>query len=176
MNYTVVILLVVVVLAVLAFFWWGKKPHKHRNIAQDQLEEFLEALFYRGYDGGFICIEIPKSRSFIQFSKYMGTRGVVGLQFDFPLADWSKEYYAKLSSVLNDRAVKYEIQSTGEAGVSEFLVVDLKQDVKMASYLAKLVIQDVFDLGKDDCVDLYFENVSPRNEKIGFRREDRDRC
>jgi hypothetical protein len=143
-------------------------PYKHRNLAQDELKEFLKVLLHRGYDRGFLCIKVPRRKEFLQFSKYIGGTKAVGLQFDFPLAEWSKGYYGALGGILDREGIQYERQATGEEGVPEFTLVDFERDLATALKLAKLVLQEVFKLDENDPVDAYFHNVSPWDERIGF--------
>jgi len=52
--------------------WWGKQPAKHRvNIAEGDFRNYVEALLYRGYDLGFMIVEAPDRKRFIQFTKYI---------------------------------------------------------------------------------------------------------
>ena len=158
------------ILILVGCFIWrrGKKPYKHRDISQDHLKQFLEVLLFRGYEGGFLCIEIPDDHRFLQFSKYVAGKDSVGLQFDFPLAAWSRAYFEPLKRILNEERIKFEIQKTVRKAVPEFLLVDVEQDLELALRLAKLTLQSVYGLDESQHVDLYFENVNPRDEKIGF--------
>jgi hypothetical protein len=162
-----VVLLVLVIVGSGAWYL-GKKPYLHRNIRQQDLRRYLEVLLFRGYDRGFICIQIPHDKRFLQFSKYIGANSLAGLQFDFPLAQWSTQFYEPLRKLLEEKGIPYEIKKTGQEKVREFLVVDAKQDLDLARELALLVLQGVYGLAEHACVQLYFSGVSPRDERIGF--------
>jgi hypothetical protein len=159
------IFLIIIVLALSLFWVYGKKPYMHKNIALDDLKSFLEVLLFRGYDGGFISICIPDREEFLQFSKYIISENSIGLQLDFPLAKWSKHYYDSLKKLLIDQGIKFETQTTSKEEIPEFLVVDIKQDLDFAQVLIKQIIQSIYKLNNVK-VNLHFENVSPRNEKI----------
>lgn len=175
MTYLIVGLVVAIALVIL-FRWWAKRPLRHRlNVAQGDYRRYLEALLNRGYDRGFMVIQAPDRKRFIQFSKYMKDAQVPGLQFDFPQAAWSQEYSERLKALLDQRNYKYEIQTVEPSpkdksanAVSEFVVIDLQQDLKAAAELSKLVFLEVFKLNSSDTVALWFVNVSPWDEKIGF--------
>ena len=158
------------ILIIVGYFIWrkGSKPYKHKSIPQNDLKRFFEVLLYRGYDRGFLCIEVPQQDKFLQFSKYINGKKSVGIQFDFPLTEWSREYYELLRKVLIEKGIDFDIQKTEHEGVSEFLVVDLKQDLALALNLTKLILQSIYRLDENQSVDLYFENVSPKDERIGF--------
>jgi hypothetical protein len=157
-------------------WWWAKQPARHRiNVAQGNFRLYLEALLYRGYDGGYMIIEAPDRRRFIQFSKYIKNERVAGLQFDFPRAPWSEEYFGPLKALLDRRNYTNEIEKVDPAPkqrlknqVVEFLVIDLDQDLDKASELSKLVFLEVFRLNPSDTVTLWFVDVSIHDEKIGF--------
>lgn len=174
MTYLIIGLIVVALL--ILFSWWGKRPVRYRiNLAQGDFHRYLEVLLYRGYDRGFMIMEAPDRRRFIQFSKYIKNEKNVGLQFDFPRAPWSEEYFGSLKAVLDQRDYEYQIQHVNpspkhrlENQVSEFLVVDLGQYLDKASELSKLVFLEVFKLNPSDTVALWFVHISVHDEKIGF--------
>lgn len=174
MKYFAIIL---VTLVIIGYILWqyGKRPAKHKITALSELTKYFKALLYRGYNRGFLVIERPTKDRFIQFSKYITDEGKVGLQFDFPRAHWSTDYCERLKDVLKQRGYQYEVQKIGETGVpgsldlvSEFIEVDLRQDLKAATELARLALLDVLGIKPDEPLILYFVNISPKDERIGF--------
>jgi len=156
-------------LVVIMLLWKrAKKPFMHKNISQQDLGTFLEVLLFRGYDRGRLFIRIPNDIRFLQFSKYIDKDSSVGLHFDFPLAEWSTNYYGPLKIALANAGFLFDIKPTGDGRIPEFIVVELKQNSKSALTLALLVLQDIYGLNENDPIELYFENVSPKDEKIGF--------
>jgi hypothetical protein len=143
-------------------------PVRYGRIVQDDLSKFFKTLLDRGYDRGFLVIETPDKKRFLQFRKYIISRGEVGIQFDFPLAPWSEGYYAALNKILYDRQIAYEAKTTGEDPVAAFITVDLSRDIKKANELAKIVLLEVFMLRASDRIKLYFNNINPRDQKVGF--------
>jgi hypothetical protein len=160
------ILIVLLLLYVVWKFLLG--PVRYGRTVQDDLSKFFKTLLYRGYDTGFLVIETPDRKRFLQFRKYIIKRGEVGLQFDFPLAPWSKEYYVALNKILYDREIAYEAKTTTADTVAAFITVDLDQDYEKANELAKIVLLEVFKLRPSDQIKLYFNNINPRDEKVGF--------
>jgi hypothetical protein len=159
------------VLAVILVLFVARKilarAPRYRRTVQDDLTKFFKTLFERGYDRGFLVIEAPRDR-FIQFSKYIRKKGDLGLQFDFPLAPWSEKYYETLKRTLYERGIDYEIQSTGEDTIAAFISIDCKKDFTKAMDVAKLVLVEVFLLQPTDKLKLYFYNINPRDERVGF--------
>lgn len=166
------LIIIIFIIAVLFAFWYlDRKPLILRKISQNDLNVHLRNLLNRGYDRGFMIIQIPqdkKFKRFIQFTKYIDSKKNVGLQLDYPLADWSMPYYEKLKLVLEKNKIEYGIEKTEEEGVPEFLVIDIEKDLKKAGIITKLILQEVYGLSDNDLVELYMVNVSPKEEKIGF--------
>jgi hypothetical protein len=152
---------------------WLKQPVRHRVEARG-LKRYLEALLLRGYTGGLMIVDAPGTaagtRRFIQFAKYIGDDGSGGLQFSFPLAPWSESYYARIKEELHRNRIQYATEETEGGPTVEFILVDLQQDLSQADLLARIVLVNVFGLSLDDCVELYYQGVSPRDEAIGVDR------
>ena len=174
---TLLIIGIAVLIALGVFLnWWGKQPAKHRvNIAEGDFRNYVEALLYRGYDRGFMIVEAPDRKRFVQFTKYIGKKKQVGIQFDFPRAPWSAEYVEPLKDLLSKRNFEYEIQQVTpvpelrpQDQVSEFIVVDLKQDLEAAVELTRLVLLEIFRLNPRNNVTVWYCNISIHVEKIGF--------
>ena len=99
----------------------------------------------------------------------------VGIQFDFPRAPWSAEYVEPLKDLLSQLEFEYEIQQVApvpelrpQDQVSEFIVVDLKQDLEAAVELTRLVLLEIFRLNPRNNVTVWYCNISIHVEKIGF--------
>ena len=123
-------------------------------------------LYKSGYNGGFIMIEAPIDGHFIQLSKYIKSKGKMGLQLDFPLADWSRTLFPKLISLLEDNAIPFIREKTSTETVPEFLTVDFNRDVSVAAKVIVLILKEVFALDDTKKISLYYNNVSVRDEWI----------
>jgi hypothetical protein len=135
--------------------WYLRRPPRYRRNVNDDLSKFFKSLLYDvQYPTGFLVIEAPNKKRFIQFARYQKGR-MPGIQFDFPLAPWSENYYEKLNGILYDKGIDFETQATGEKVVVSFITVDLKQDWAKAIELAKLVLLEVFGLRPDDRIKVY---------------------
>ncbi len=157
-----------VVLVVLVILWQvGKRPYRHRGVSQDDLVKYFSALLKRGYNGGNMTIETSRRRLFLQFAKYIDAAGVAGLQFDFPHAPWSRQYYPILAAELREAGFEFETQEVSGGDVSEFLVIDLCKDLEKAQDLARLSLQRVFGLAPEEAVVVYLRHGSPWDETIG---------
>jgi hypothetical protein len=168
---TIIKFCVAILLLLLLFLYFVRKPVINKRISHDNLKKYLEVLFYRGFDGGFMVIRIPKDKKFkrfLQFSKYIGSKKKIGLQFDYPLAEWSKPYYGKLKEIFEQEGIEFQIEKTDQKGVSEFIVVDVGKDLDKAEKISRLALTGVYNQSPDDFVELYFVNVSEEDERIGF--------
>ncbi len=165
MKFPTVIIIVALLAAGLIILWrYGKKPYKHKGLIVNELEKYFTTLLNRGFNGGFLVIEVPKRQLFIQFSKYVGKQGNIGLQFDFPRVGWSENYYELVKNEASKSKFQFSLQRGSDH--TEFITIDLKQDITQAVVLAKLVLQSVFKLDPVARLDLFFGNVSPKDEKI----------
>jgi hypothetical protein len=156
----------VVVIALAVLFYFGEKPWKIKNVSLDELEKYLEALLKRGFNGGFLIMEVPQTSLFVQFSKYIKKKGPTGLQFDFPLAPWSEKYYNRLKSQLSKEKINYSTEEVSGGKVEEFLTVDLEQNIAKAAEVARLTLRSVFELGSGQAVTVYFQHINPKDEEV----------
>ncbi len=166
-----IIFCVSLIILFVLIWYFNRKPYVHKNISQSNLKRYLEVLLYRGYDRGFIIIQIPtdkKAKRFLQFAKYIDGEKDVGLRFDYPLIEWSIPYYRKLKEIFEREQIEFEILKTGENDISEFLFVDVKKDLDTAAKISILILQEIYKLKPNDFVELYFWNVSAQDEQIGF--------
>jgi hypothetical protein len=162
----VIIIFVLIAIAFTSLLYFGKKHYKHKNVSQKDLARYLEALLERGLNGGFLVIEVPNNKLFIQFSKYFIKNGQAGLQFDFPMAPWSEKYFEQLKRELLKMNLDFSIVSASGVKSRKFIAVDLKRDINSAASFATFVLQSIFGLTKEQTLTLYFENISPKDEKI----------
>jgi hypothetical protein len=152
----------------------GQRPARHKVPASGDFTKFLRTILHRGYNGGFMMIETAKKEPFLQISKYIRSKGDVGLSLDFPQAPWSEVYFEKLKRELDKLAWLYEIEPTNPTQtevpnlVSSFLTLDLEQDLQRANELVKLCLLKIFGLPEQELVTVFFINASLVDEKIGF--------
>jgi hypothetical protein len=165
---TLLVGIVSLLLLVVFLYHYGKRPLRHRRAVADDLSEPFQVLLYRGYDGGLMIIEAPDRKRFLQFRKYIKSRHNVGLECGFPRAPWSVEYYDRVRECLDGRGIDYSIAPTGDRATTEFLLIDLRQDVSKGVEVARLILGEVFGLKPDEVISLRYLNVSPREERVGF--------
>jgi hypothetical protein len=161
----------VFIMGYMFFTWLIKRPFKRKGIPFNEIPKYVEILYFRGYDGGFIIIEIPKTGQFLQFRKYIIEKGNVGIQFDYPLTPSTKSYYGLVKDLLINIGVHYQVEDIdrtyrGKQLVEEFIVIDFGQDFKKAASIAQEIIKSIYQIDTQKTVDISFGRVSARN--IGF--------
>ena len=80
-------------------------------------------------------------------------------QFDFPLAEWSKEHYQDIQKMLDSNNINYSVEKMSRNGVNEFIVVDIGSDINEANNIAKLILINVFNLNENSKVIVEYGNV-----------------
>lgn len=149
---------------------WAWPPYRFRKVRLGDLERYLDALLWRGFENGFMVIDVPagsEQQPFLQFTKYIKPSGVSGLEFVFPLADWSEPYYTICKAALLNNNVAFETRSRSRDEVPESIFADTEQDLGLAQKICTVTVLEVFGIDEDCVLDVTLHNVSPRNVRHG---------
>jgi hypothetical protein len=172
-----VLLLLGVVAILLAFV--GRlagppKPAVHAELDQARMRGMIEMLYYRGYDGGILFIEVKGDDRFLQIRKQILAKGSISLRCDFPLVRWSEQYYNKIRAYLDAVGIEY----ADSAGVTDLavhgpvpprtLVISLGSDINVAAQFVDHVFREIFAVDPATRAAATVENVDPRDTRIGF--------
>lgn len=117
-----------------------RRMKEWNNLDREGVERGLEVLLKRGYDGAVAILTEPATQRFVQFQKYIGDQGTIGLQMHFPRAPWSEPFYSGVSEMLQRRGVSIHRTAVQGTPVVEFLEADFGSDVALAA----TVVDDVF--------------------------------
>ncbi len=162
-------LLGLLVLTLFALWWWGKQPAKHQ-VSLGGLDSYLAILLRRGYDGGYVLIQEPASHTgqgrFVQFRKYITSPGRFGIEFSFPDAPWSHEYFERTRSFLGEIGYPIRHERFPDGDVLGFLNVDLVHDVSTGARIASYIMTEIFRLPVDMRVFVTLHDISPHDESI----------
>lgn len=174
---TMTILLVVGVLLVAVVFSgvvFPSRPAVHAGLDSTRLRSMIEALYWRGYDGGMLFLEVRDADAFIQIRKQIREVGDVVLRSDFPQADWSSEFYPKIKAYLDSAGIQYD-DTIGPTDLAvqgavptRTLVVFLGSDLQVAQRYVEFVTREVFGIDPATQLVATLENVAARDIKIGF--------
>lgn len=163
---TYLALTIFAVAAVLVF----RRLSKGVRRSATELRRPIADLLKRGYDGGILIIQHTRSEIFLQFRKYIRSRGDYGIELGFPRAKWSEEYFSRLSDYCDDHGIDYILDPSEQAGPIQFLHVDFGQDYDRAYWFTKNVLRDIFNLSSEATYYVHLNNASPRDELIDHRR------
>lgn len=132
----------------------------------ETLERPIKDLLKRGYDGGFLMIDVSRSKYFIQLRKYINEPGKYGIELCFPNAKWSAKYFEKLTDFCIKESIDYLITEENKNGPLEFLYIDFDKDVQKAHKYIKKILIELF--GFDENVKLYvrLENATAEDKLI----------
>ncbi len=126
----------------------------------------ISDLLKRGYNDGFLIIDISHSKYFLQLRKYIHSRGNYGIELHFPNVEWSERLFKKLTSFCKRAGIQYTIAEEKADIPIEFLHIDFEKDVFRAHNTIKNIILKVFKL--DESVKLFvrLENATVDDELI----------
>src|SRR5690242_3853040 len=105
------LLVLVLILGAFGLRWFLVQPVKYRRLVGDDFSKFFQSLLSPVYETGVLIFE-PDRKRFVQFCRY-GSNREAGVQCDFPLAPWSRQYYDLLKGILDERRIDYETVPTG---------------------------------------------------------------
>ena len=88
----------------------------------------MSSLLRRGYDGGFLTINISFSPRFVQLRKYIRAPGDYGIELAFPNARWAEPYFEQVVDVCRRRSLAYSIEKEDAEGALQFLYVNFERD------------------------------------------------
>jgi hypothetical protein len=152
----------VIGLGIVAFWYFGSKPVKHRNLTPERITTLVEMLLERGADGGALFIKERGGARFVQFAKYVGHAGRVGIQTDFPLAPWSEPFYEGVCRCITKLGLTSREMNTGREDTKRFLTVDFGRNVKQATAFITCVVEEVFALSLVRDCQAHLVGVAPR--------------
>jgi hypothetical protein len=118
------------------------------SLDQEGVERGLRLLLKRGYDGAFAIVTEPTTQRFIQFRKFIGPSGTMGIQMHFPRAPWSEPFYSDISELVQRRGVSAQRTVVQGTPVAEFLEADFGVDVALAAAVVDDVLTHIFKTPK----------------------------
>jgi hypothetical protein len=133
----------VLVLLTFILIYCGRRPNYYRNQKSSDFVRFIEGLITSGGDGCLLIIRHQKSNCFVQFAKYItDDRSHTIINFGFPDAKWSRDYFKPLCDAFDKLGINYRVQGTGDHSdlVPRFIELDRNVDQarKTSEELARL--------------------------------------
>ncbi|WP_446011135.1 hypothetical protein [Candidatus Electrothrix sp.] len=121
----------------------------------------IQDLLVRGYNGGFLIIDVSGTNYFIQLRKYIISSNNYGIELSFPKAKWSEQFFRSLTEYCDLSQVKYSIsKSTEPHNELDFLNIDFGKDTHKAHNFVKTIITEIFGLKEDVELFVRLENAT----------------
>ena len=119
-------------IAIIIFFliWLGKRPNYYRGVDINDFQRFVKGLIKQGTNGSLMFINHQESKRFVQFAKCEINGPGTIINFGFPDAPWSRNYFSPMVEAFKNFNVEYEIQETSDDSdfVTRFIDVNIKVD------------------------------------------------
>lgn len=155
------ILLALAIFSLILFFY---SVNNRLTVQICELEGRLKLLLQRGLENGLLTIKPVNQHQFIQLRKYIKTKGEFGIRLDFPNSEWSTDYYKGVQEALDKLKIQYAFEY-GSDGM-QFLTVDFKKNIEMASTALQAILRDVFLFNNEQKYKVQLDNASPWDELI----------
>ena len=152
---TLVILVSIIVLGVILLVLRASRGAQ-RDLAS--VRASIQDLLERGYDNGFLLIQIAFTNRFLQFEKYVTSSAESGVQMAFPRAKWAEPFFEAIREYC--RLHKLDACVVNE-GMLDFLYVDFGKDIELACKSTIDILQDVFHVSQKTKLFMRLENASP---------------
>ena len=160
-----VIVLSVFVLLFLVNRYFFNKPFIHKSVKFFQVEKYLKILRNSGYDGGFIVIENPTTKEFIQFQKHIDTKGNITLCSSFYPVNWNRNYFEPIKVYLEKEKIEYKLIEDDDK--KESIEIFCNDDIALCMKITKGINIEVFGVLENELVfNVWFENVCEKDVLI----------
>lgn len=152
------VLVIFLIFLVIGVFLWKSAKGVPRKICQ--LERCLFDLLRRGFSDGYLIISHIRSKTFIQFRKYILKKGEYGIELSFPKAPWSEKYFSDLVDYCREKEIQFELIDARDSGELDFLDIDFGKDVALAFKTVQVILLDIFNHSERDTYRVLLENAS----------------
>jgi len=128
-----------------------------------ELKEFLNDLLLKAPDWANFLIFVPEVREIFGFRRINDTV----LQLHFPISLKARLYYEEIKTLLKKQGIDSNIEDRiyGKK-TRRFLLIDIQQNIEVASEIIRIVLQELFSLKADSKVEVYYNIDSPQLKKF----------
>jgi hypothetical protein len=127
----------------------------------ETIERPISDLLKRGYDGGFLLIDIARTKNFLQLRKYINKPDEYGIELCFPNASWSSGYFQQLKELCDNEKLKYSITEKKDSSESmEFLCIDFGKDAHTSYKFVKRILIEIFKVDVNVKLFVRLENAA----------------
>ena len=156
----------IITLLILAFLLALLRASKGPAHSIESIERPIKDLLKRGYNGGFLTIDSPRSKKFLQLRKYINAPGDYGIELCFPNTEWSTQIFKKLKNFCIKSGIDYSIAKEDPSGPLEFLYIDFGKDDYKAHECLKKILLEIFELDKNTKLFVKLENATIKDKLI----------
>ncbi len=113
-------------MAFLAFCWLGNKPALHRGKTLLDLPNFIGSFVHQMSDGSLLFLEPDGTDFFLQFKLLRVARASSRIEFAFPNAPWSRQYFKAVHGLLVEAGHSPDTVSTNsreQSETTEFIII-----------------------------------------------------
>jgi len=151
-----------IILVIAVLFLLFKRASLGRAYSIEQIGRGIEDLVNRGFEDGFLVIELKGRKEFLQFQKQIETNGTWALECVLPCASWSQPYYGLVVNLADERGLQaHEIKNNDSNEVAKFLFIDFSKNVKSAQDFATSVFKDIYKVDEGQKYFIKLENSAP---------------
>jgi len=121
MVYLVIVIVVIFLMITFKCLTTSLGYYKNKTLAD--VAKGLDSLFAVYGEGGSMTIQSMRpnrKEEYLQFAKRVYNDGCC-IEFSFPEAEWSKQYFSGLVEELNKNEIAYEIESSDDEGINKYL-------------------------------------------------------
>ena len=140
------VLISFIIIFIFLIYYLFKRPL--RKISE--LDMAINILLKRGFNGGTLIVDHPKTKTFVQFRKYIHKNGVYGIEAAFPNISWSKEFFSSVKSYVLKNNLIIGDPTWSSADRDFLLVIDFVKDSDGAYRFLRAVFLDIVGASEKD--------------------------
>jgi len=132
----------------------------------ETIKQPIKDLLQRGFDGGFLIIDVSSSKYFLQLRKYINKPGDYGIELSFPIAKWSLNLFDELIEFCNRYGIAYNLEKSKNKDSLDFLYIDFGKEYKKAHKYVSRILLDVFKINPEVKLFVRLENATVEDKLI----------
>jgi hypothetical protein len=152
----------VLILLNLLLKWLATQPAKYRDVTTPILRYLLREVYVRGFDGGYLHIDLRRSSTYFRVYKTIVSQGVVHLAMRVPPATQAVVGLGTVEQALSKNGF-HDLMTRGAVSHDKNgnLVIDCGTGIAQATVIVEFLLRQAFHAEqKGDCV-AYGGNCHP---------------
>jgi len=163
-------LLIILLIVWFLFNKIGNCPKIHKNVKLENLREYLEIFYFRGFHNSYIVVDIMERNVFVQFSKYLSEENKIQIECDFPIFGWSKKFEPELKHLLKEKGYEFvRFNYSEENGYG--LKINPGKNFESLLKFTRLILLELFELKEDEKLSIEYFGIGLSYEIQGKTEE-----